>query len=543
MFGSGVDRFSNIELLTEDNFNITPPDVEIWRGDIPYKEGDIFPTELQKKRANKYLTALNLYKNKFDGILDSVFSWTDYMMNPITNFPNLAICADLPDFYTATEAWVSIFGKTPELDTALDTDNKSFKAISNQIRILSSKIKNSNFADVWQDIVRCAQIVYGNKVIRVDKTANGGVRLNNLSLKCWQPFVNEENTSSIECNVFFNIFTDSEDNTNKCEFIAYVEDGTIIKKTFQYLGDNGNGRLGEQIGETEYGKAFDGKKKISPIQVFRGTSINGAIFGESQYEKWEASISSSIRNFEAIGVLVEQAKEIIRKIPSGATKTDEYTGVTYQNRTGAIAYTDLENPPEIEYKKCMVQLDQVIQAYKESIARVSRDTCLPASFFDTRELNVAASGTALKTSMYRTEIMSNTIASNLRFQLKQLVSKIAVACDLEIDENSWDIIINKGLLVDQKEQSDIIQARTKGAITMSVAQAIKEYEGVSIDVAMRKAAKLEGKDIDEPEETDESINNGTGDNETSDDIEFTASENTENFTEPMVEYPMGITPM
>lgn len=543
MFGSSVDRFSNISLLTEDNFNITPSDVEIWRGDIPYKEGDIFPTESQKKRADRYLTALNLYKNRFDGILDSVFSWTDYMMNPITNFPNLAICADLPDFYTATEAWVSIFGNPPEIDTVIDIDSKDFKNVSNQLRLLSSQIKNSNFSEVWQDIVRCAQIVYGNKVIRVDKTSNGGVRLNSLAVKCWQPFVNEENTSSIECNVFYNIFTDQETNESKCEFIAYVEDGTIIKKTFKYLGEDGNGRLGEQIGETEYGEAFDGRKKISPIQVFKGTSINGAIFGESQYEKWEASIASAIRNFEAIGVLVEQAKEIIRKIPSGATKTDEFTGVTYQNRTGAIAYTDLEHPPEVEYKKCVVQLDQVIQAYKESIARVSRDTGLPASFFDTRELNVAASGTALKTSMYRTEIMSNTIASNLRFQLKQLISKIAIACDLEIDESSWDIIINKGLLVDQKEQSDIIQARTNGAVTMSIAQAIKEYEGVSIDVAMRKAAKLEGKEVDEIDEENESINNGTGGNETSDDIEFTASENTENFTEPMVEYPMGITPM
>lgn len=542
MTGSGVDRFNNISYLIEDNFNITPSNIEIWRGDIPYKEGDTFPTEALRKRADEYLTCRELYRNRFEGILDNVFSWSDYMTNPVTNFPNLAICADLPDWYTATEAWVSIFGKAPEIDTVIDTDSSDFKDINSRLKLLSSILKNSDFAETWHDIVRCAQIVYGNKVVRVSKTNNGGVRIDNLALKCWQPFVNEDNTSSIECNLFYNIYNDYEDHVDKCEFIAYVEDGRIIKKTFRYFGGNGVGRLGGQIGETEEGRAFEDKDE-SPIVVFRGSSIDGNIFGESQFKYWDASIASAIRNYEAIGVLVEQAKEIIRKIPAGATKTDEFTGVTYQNRTGAIAYTDLENPPDIAYVKVQVQLDQVISAYKESIARIARDTGLPASFFDTRELNVAASGTALKTSMYRTELMSNKIATNLQFQIKKLISKIALACDIDIDNNSWDVVINQGLLIDKKEQLDIIQARTGNAVTMDIAQAIKEYEGVSIEVASRKAAKLKGEVVEEDGNNDMSLNNGTGDNTTSDNIEFTSSENNENIETPVTEYPMGITPL
>lgn len=539
---SSINRFYNVQQLTESNFNITPSNVDIWHGDIPYKEGDVFPTDTIRNRANEYLTNQQLYKNHFDGILDNVFSWVDYMRNPLTNLPNLAICADLPDWFNTTEAWVSIFSDTPEIDTIMDIDDAGFKETNLQVRKLSSALNNSNFADVWLDIVRSAQIVYGNKAVKISKTYNGGVRLDSLPLKCWQPFVNESNTSVIEANLFYNIFVDQETQQSRCEFIVYIEDGRIVKKTFEYFGNNGNGKLGALISEEE-GRAFDGEFDSSPIVIFHGTNIEGSIFGESLFKYWDASISSAIRNFEAIGVLVEQAKEIVRLIPSGATKTDEYTGITYQSNTGSIAYSDVENPPTIEYKKVSVQIDQVIEAYKESIARVSRDTCLPASFFDTRELNIAASGSALKASMYRTEIMANSFASNLKFQLKQLISKIGMACKIDIDDSLWDVTIKRGILTDKTEQSNIIQARIGGVPTMSRAQAIKEYEGVNIDLAIRKAAKLEGQTVEEAPVANITVENGTGDDKVSDNIEFTATENKTDIQQPQVEYPVGVIPL
>ena len=539
MFGFGVDRFSNINQLTEDNFNITPSNVDIWRGDIPYKEGDIFPTDDIRKRANEYLTNQQLYKNNLNGVLDSVFSWTDYMMDPITNLPNLAVCADLPDWYNCTESWVAILASTPpSIETSIDVDDEKFSETTKSLRELSIVLKNNNFTEVWQDIVRCAYAVYGNKVVRVSKSKDGVARIDNMPVKCWQPFINENNMSSIEANMFFNIFNDT-DNKSKCEFIVYVEDGTIIKKTFEYL----DGRLGQQIGETEIGEAFYGDKKVSPIVVFKGFSMEGSVFGESQFKYWDASIASAMRNFEAIGVLVEQAKEVVRLIPSGATKTDEFTGVTYNNRTGAIAYTDLENPPLVEFRKIQIQLDQVLNAYKESIGRVSRDTGLPATFFDTRDIKVVGSGVALKQFMYRTEIVGNSIANNFKSNLKTLVNKIAIASGLDINETSFDIKINNtAVMVDEAARNSMIQSRVGGVPTMELYQAIKELDNVSVDLAVKRAAKLQGIDVEHIDDNDLNSNGDTGDNETSDSIEFTASENKEQHETPMKEIPMGVIP-
>lgn len=534
MISSGVERFSNIEQLTEDNFNITPENVDIWRGDIPYKTGDVFPPENVKNRANEYLTNKQLYKNRLNGVLDNVFSWSDYQMNPITNWPNLAICADLPDWYTCTESWVSILASTaPTLETSIDVDDVNFSETADKLRKLSVILKNTNFAEVWQDIVRLAYVVYGNKVVRVSKTKDGIAKIDNMPVKCWIPFINESNMNSIECNLFFNIFHDDSDNIDKVEFIAYVEDGTIIKKTFKYL----DGHLGEQIGDTEFGMCGEGENTGSPIVVFKGFNMEGSVFGESQFKYWDASIASAMRNFEAMGVLVEQAKEIIRLIPDGATKHDDFIGVTYQNRTGAIAYTDLEHPPIVEYKKVTIQLDQVLNAYKESIGRVSRDTGLPATFFDTRDIKVVGSGVALKQFMYRTEIIGNSIASNFQGSLKKLVSKIADASGLDINDTVFDVKINNtAIMVDETTKANTIMSRVGNVPTMELYDAIKQLDNVSIDLAVKRAAKLKGIKV---ENIDESVvdDDNSGENINSDSVDFTASENSENIQMPLVSYP------
>lgn len=533
------NRFSNLNILTENDFNITPPNVSMWYGEIPYKKGDKFPTDEIQSRANEYLTAYMLYKTRFDGIMDSAFSWTDYMTKPLSNYPNMAIVSDLPEIYTIVEEWVSILGSTPPSITSVidDTDNR-FNSVSSNLRRLSSVLDNSNLPEVWQDIVRCAQFTYGNKTVRVSKNSNGNVRIDNIVLKCWQPLVSPDNPNKIECNLFFNIYFDNEDKQKKCEFIAYVEDGSILKKTFLYL----DGCLGDEIGETEEGEAFDGKADISPIQVFTGTSIQGEIFGISQIKNWEAPVASHIRNHEAIGILVEQLKDELLLIPEGAAKLDESTGITYKGSSSTIFYTDLDKPPTVQYIKPNVQMDQMLTAYREGIATLSRYTGLPVSFFDSRELKVAASGTAMKASMYKTEIMAASIAVHLKRQLKQLISKIAIAAGIELDDNTWDVVINTNFLVDANEQNSIIQSRTGGAVTMSVAEAIKKYDNVSYDIALMKAAKLKGETIESLTEEVEN-NDGTGENEVNDNIEFTASHNEEEIEKPVIGYPMGMLPL
>lgn len=527
MINNFNSRYRNISILEENDFNITPSNVYIWRGEFPYKTGDTFPPDEVKQRAGRYLTYKNLYNNKFDNIMDNVFSWADYWQNPITNYPNMAIIADLPDYQVATESWVELISAKPprilSSDKSKGDDNISY---------LSSVMINSNFATEIQDIIRCAYCIFGNKVIRVNKLKNGSVNLINMPIKCWIPWVNENDISTIEVNMFFNIFT-STNGDKLCQFICYYEDGKITKHTFKMHGD----KLGEQVGEIEEAKAFD--SDISPIVVFTGDRTDGSIFGLSQYVYWDASISFAIRAYEALGVLVEQLKEIYRVLPDGATRTDEDTGITYQTNTGAIIYKS-ETVPSVSLVKANLELDQAIDTYTTALKRIAKDTGLPISYFDETYLGGKISADSLRTSMFRSELKAEKIVSLFKNDVKRLIVRVAKAVGIDLDIGDFELSFNTGFINDKELQMKIIQARSGNAITMSRADAIAAYDEISTAQAQIKADAIEGKPVSD--NSTRPIENTTsgGDSTVDNGVNFDhVSEQTVE-PKPITESPLGL---
>lgn len=527
IYSSLTNRYSNINILDENDFNITPPNMYIWRGEFPYKPGDVFPPDEVKQRAGRYLTYKNLYFNKFDEIMDNVFSWSDYWQNPITNYPNMAIIADLPDYQVATESWVELISAKPP--RILSSDKT--KGDSN-INYLSSVMNNSNFATEVQDIIRCAYCLFGNKVLRVNKLENGSVNLINMPVKCWIPWVNENDISTIEVNMFFNIFTSAE-GFKVCQFICYYEDGRITKHTFKMYGD----RLGEQVGEVEESRAFD--SDISPIIVFTGDRTDGSIFGISQYVYWDASISFAIRAYEALGVLIEQLKEIYRVLPDGVTRTDEDSGITYQANTGAIVYKG-ETTPGVNIAKAQLQLDQAINTYTTALKRVAKDTGLPISYFDETYIAGKISADALRTSMFRSELKAEKIISLFKTDVKRLIVRVAKAVGIDLDIGDFELSFNTGFINDKELQMKIIQARCGDAITMSRADAIAAYDEISTAQAQLKADAIEGKPVSE--EGTRPIENSTSGGESTVDNGVNFDHVSEQVEEPkpIIETPIGL---
>lgn len=522
------NRYTNVNLLEESDFNITPPNIYIWRGVFPYKSGDIFPPDEVRQRAGRYLTYKNLYDNKFDGIMDNVFSWSDYMQNPITNFPNMAIIADLPDYQVAAESWVELISAKPPRILSSDSSKSAYN-----INYLSSVLVNSNFATEVQDIIRCAYCIFGNKVLRVNKLDNGSVNLINMPIKCWIPWVNENDITTIEVNMFFNIFTNL-DGHKLCQFISYYENGLIEKRTFEMRGD----RLGELVGEVETARAFD-NADISPIIVFTGDRVNGNIYGLSQFPYWDASISFGIRAYEALGVLVEQLKEVYRVLPDGVTRTDEDSGITYQSNTGAIVYKG-ENAPGVSLVKAQIALDQGINAYITALKRIAKDTGLPISYFDETYLGGKISADALRTSMFRSELKAEKIISLFKNDIKRLIVRIAKAVNIDIDVGDFELNFSTGFVNDKELQMKIIQARSGNAITMSRADAIAAYDEISTSQALIKAEALEGKQVDEAD--DRHIENTTSGGESTVDngVNFDHVSEQPNIVKPIVETPIGL---
>lgn len=493
------DNNGNINIQTEDNFGIVPDGTYIWDEDTFYfKTGDTFPDGYLQNRANIYKTNQMLYKTKLDEIYPEVFAWNDMMRDPMTNQQIIILTNRLADYKSCTEAWVDLLAaKPPRIDG------------QDSVKILktSNILSNSNFADAYRSSVRGALFMYGNKVLRVDKLNGGNVKAVEIPVKCWIPFVNKNDITTIEVNVIFNIFKDSN-NKYFCEFVCYYEDGRIKKYTFEY--NFGAKALGELIEETDYEEAFNGAG-ISPIVVFTGYNIDGEVYGCELYSDWDAAIASCMRAYQAMMQMIERAKEITRVFPDGATKTDDDMGITYINQTGVMAYKDIEHPPQVDYKIPVVNMEPVIAAYNEALERLSRDTCLSTTFFNTAELKSNTSGETLKASMYRTELHSKSLCTLLLRSLKQLICKMALAADIELHMDEFDVIQFNGFVQDLKQQMEILQARLGSANnikTMSEADAIAEYDDVPMSVAVKRAQELKGKVINENEDNTGNTDSG-----------------------------------
>jgi len=483
------DSMGNVEIQSEDNFSILPDGVEIWEkavdGSIifPFIPGSKFPTDAIQQRADEYKTIDMLYKNKLDAVYGNIVSINDMMRDAVTNFPILRLVPNLPDYKLLTEAWVDLTAAKPP---RVESDD-SIKQMQ-----LSQVIGASNFAEAYRSVVRGSQIMYGNKTFKVDKLSGGRVKIVDMPLKCWVPFVNKEDTSTIACNVFFNIFVDN--NQWFCEFVCYEETGDIYGLKFKY--NKRRLMLEELVEEFKHEQAFNGKG-ISPIVVFHGDRLNNELLGQSRYKEWDSAIASCIRAYQTILILLERCKEIIRVLPSGATKTDDYTGLTYSQQTGSIAYEPGvdKKAPEIKFEVPVIPMEQAILAYGQCLERLSRDTGLPGTFLNLQDIKTGTSGETVKSSMIRSEIKAKGMNTLLNYSTKALIHRIAIASNLDIDIGEFDIKSFNGFVQNEDSKSKILQARlgSSGNIaTMTIADAIAEYDDVPMSIAKQREQELKG---------------------------------------------------
>ena len=454
---------ANYEEIKETNFSIYNELDNVYTGSFPYQYGDVFPTDKIQKRANRYKTNKYLYSCKYSEIYPNLINFNDVWKKPLSNWPILQLLPNLPDYREITETNVDLLAaKQPKIDGDFEVDK------------LNRIILGSNFTSACQDIIRNC-IRYGNDVKRLSFTPNG-LKIVDMPVKCWEPWVNENDSTEIECNLFFNIF--KQDGVEYVEFISYLKDGTVEKRKFIYR----NGKLGDLV--EEY---IDKPYEISPIIVFTGYSIDGSVLGEDLYKYWEAAIAASIRAFGVILQLLERTKDITKIMPASASQRDETSGATYDSGSDTILYEDLNNPVKVEYVSPTLMINEAIAIYELSLKRLSRDTSLSFSMYDTKELGSNASGKSLKMSMYKTELRATTFKTSIIRTLKELIYKAARFYGIEVDYADMVVTWESGFIQDDEELTNIVNARNGGIPTLSLEDSIAILDDLTPSEAKKKA--------------------------------------------------------
>ena len=471
------DLTDNIDWVDETNYGITDGHTKIWTGELPYKEGSVFPTEDIKERARISKTNELIYNNKVDEIFGNIISIFPEI-DPMYGWQIREIVTSLPYFKNCTNAWVGLVaGDSPLIDVTDVQDDVDIR--------LSEIVEASNFSNIFQDEVR-SRFMDVISAYRVDIDINGNPIIVKIKPRNFEVFVNRESPESIEVVLVFSIY--KHDGDEYIDFVEYWYNGKIKKTTFRY----GEGTVGEFV-STEEGEAFDGLVASSPIVVFKHNTTGNEIYGTDQYRYWSPSMLAGMRTLQNILRLSERTREVIRKVPTSAIKKDNVTGGSIFYNKGTVAYEDRGDgtSPDMEYVVPEVPIDKAKEALEVVIKQIGIDTQLGSVFFNMDTLGSRLSGDSIKAALYPARLEAKRITTEMRDSIKELVIKLGYMGGLIVKKSKLSIEFYDGFPKDELDDIKKIQMRlesTNPSITLE--DAIMKLDRIPLRVAKQRALEI-----------------------------------------------------
>ena len=472
-----ITGMENMTYKEETNYSILAKHTDVWQGELPFREGDAFPTAAIKERALISNTNKLIYQNDVDDIYANIISIFPEI-DPMYGWQIREIITNLPYFKNSVNYWVGLIaGEPPVVDGDESVDIK-----------INEVIENSNFGSIIQNEVR-SRFMDVISAYRVDVDINDKPTIVPIETKNLICYVSKVYTNSLEVNVVFNIYTDF-DGKEYVEFIEYHYNGKIKKTVFLYS----KGQIGKHLEEyDEESEAFNGKYKLSPIVVFKHNTLNNEIYGTDQFRYWSASILGAMRELQNIFRLGERTRELIRKVPDSAIKKDPATGSSVFFNKGTISYPDgQDKSPDVEYVVPEIRMDEAVKAFEKAVKSVSIDTNLGPVFFDLEKLGTNLSAKSIEAALYPTKLEAKRITTEMTPYIKELVVKLCALADIDLSSTSkFSIMWFDGFPQDVKDYTDAIQKRLGDKQSISLQDAIIKLDKVSSRIALQKAREIE----------------------------------------------------
>lgn len=485
--------FGNITLQTETDYSVKSNNVDIWPGEFPYKAGDKFPSERLKERADVSLTNKLLFNNDYNKIFGFMLNNIPEI-DPVYGMQLREIVSNLPFFKTITDAYVSLCcSPMPIIDTPDGVDIN-----------ISEVVHNSNVKGVIQSVFK-SLMTDPIDAYKLGVDIGGNPVFQQIPVKNLEVFVSAEDLITPYCVNVSNVLTD------KVEFISYYHDGRIEKRTFKYA----NGIIGNSVGEIETSEAFGGKYKESPIVVIKHNtdSIND-VYGVDQFRYWDAGVVGLCRSLTNLFRLNERCREVIRKLPESAISRLSSGASIYINR-GVVSYPDgakSNEIPEIEYliPELKSNIDACLSTIEKTTKLLSTSSALSPVWFDFEKLGSNLSAKSIKAAMIPTSLRAQMMCDNMTPYIQDMIRKLALLVDIEIDRNDVDIVWASTIGEDELDVIEIIERRI-ATHTMSIEDAIARLDRVPRRVARERANKLIG-NVTDTNNTGNETNVDTGEN-------------------------------
>jgi len=522
----------NISYAKEKNLSLLDDDSEVWDGELPFKEGSVFPNAKLQARLDRLKTAKLLYENRADEIYINLLNVYPEI-DPTTGWQVRELISNLPYFKNSIDSWVGILcSHLPSID--FNDDNLDSR--------VGQVISESNFNEfIITEIAN--RFLYDIGVYKIGYDLNGKPEILYIEPKNVIIYNSKKHYNNVEVVVVFNEYT--KGNKDYVEFIEYHYNGLIVRNVFEY-NDGTLGRRIDELYKSEYW--IDESVGISPIVLFKHNCIGNKIYGTSMFEYWSPSLITVMRELQNLFRLGEKAREMIRKVPESAIKRDNVTGGSMFYNKGTVTYPDgVQQTPSIEYILPDLPIEKAIQILDKAIKNISIDTKLGPVFFDIEKLGTNLSAKSIEAAMYPTKVEGSRIMSEVKTSLEDVIVRLACLANLSIVPSEFNIIWMDGFPKDVREYTEAIQLRLGGKQSLSIEDAIMKLDGVTSKEALIKARYLQGLDyssvIYDSEErlntndVDETVTNNTNKDDASD---TTDKLNKDTYWETQVPFPTNI---
>jgi hypothetical protein len=226
----------------------------------------------------------------------------------------------------------------------------------------------------------------------------------------------------------------------------------------------------------------------------------GDIYGNDRLSTFDSAVLAVIRSFNQIIRLCERLKEEIRVVPESALQVLPTGQYVYLNK-GVVTYkdncgTDTRNDVKIITIELKDNIEAAILAFDKAVATLASASSLSKIFYDFEFAGSRTlSGEALKTMLLPTTMEAKHIISDKMDGMKELIHKILLLNDVDIDLSEISIDFNEGIPESLSNKVEYVNSRLENG-TFNKVDAIKYLDGVSTNkaissiIAMNKLNKL-----------------------------------------------------
>ena len=443
------------------------------------KEGQIFPPKEEKDRLDRYWQNKLVYEGDHAKVYAEQLRRIEKVVGNVSEIISYPIVLNFQRKVSLKTADF-LFQEPPRI-TANDTGKQ---------KVIEDIITRSDLMGIgFQGAIDCSR--YGTAVYKVD-VDDGLGRVSLSSPEYLFCVVSPEDRKRVTHYVIAYTYTEEEEKRGREKHYmkATVYDKTSYREmTFEMASELRHMSL--QIGK----KIDDSGRKETGLSDFAVVPVHNTVTSDTVYGMDDyADLDSIVAELEVRTAQISKILDVFAApTVSGSAHALESDGAGgYTFNTGNFYARNDSDEPQLEYITWNANLDSNFLQIERLLNHLSVISEMGPAIFnaDITRGGQVVSGAALRKLYINVLSKVSRLRNAFDTCFKRVLSTASEVSDVKIKPSEISITWMDGLPNDPMEEAQIMSARTGGMPTMSVARALRDYDGLSEDLSVKEVEKI-----------------------------------------------------